>query len=265
MGALYENTIAFILAYIDRQRLGTGDQLPTEPRLAELAGVSLVTVRRALAELAAQSVVRREQGRGTFVLRPRVPAETTRVGGLRDGLHLDARSTLTTELLRIAPRQVTPEEAHALGCTPSEAVWDVARRRLLNGRPLIAEQSAIPCRLAPTLDRDLADTRERSLYEILEANYGLREGREEQVLVPRAATAEEHALLDLMEFEWVVEITGVSHSTRHVPIDRFRMVFAGHAFAFRLSSAPLNALAAIERPTRAVSAARGTPRTARRR
>lgn len=86
MRALYEKTIAFVLQYIDENKLREGEQLPTEPKLAAQAGVSLVTVRRALQELAAQGVIRREQGRGTFVARPRVRAETTKVGGLRNSL-----------------------------------------------------------------------------------------------------------------------------------------------------------------------------------
>ena len=79
-------TIAFVLQYIDEQKLGEGDQLPTETQLSALAGVSLVTVRRALSELSSQAIVRREQGRGTFVARPRVKAETPKIGGLRNAL-----------------------------------------------------------------------------------------------------------------------------------------------------------------------------------
>src|ERR1700680_5215472 len=85
--SLYEKTIAFVLQYIDEQKLREGDQLPTEAQLSALAGVSLVTVRRALSELSSQAVVRREQGRGTFVARPRLKAKATKIGGLRNGLH----------------------------------------------------------------------------------------------------------------------------------------------------------------------------------
>jgi len=246
VGALYEKTIAFILSHIDEHALAAGAKLPTEPQLAELAGVSLVTVRRALAELAAQSVVRREQGRGTFVLRPRVRAETTLVGGLRNGLNLDARSSLATRLLDARRRPAQDEEIDALGLQIGDEIWELSRVRLLNDRPVIWERSAIPCALTPELGDRLRGRAERSLYEILDTDYGLREGREEQTLLARAATPFERPLLELMKFEWVVEITGVSHSTRQVPIDRFRMVFAGKSFAFRLSSAPLNAVEAIE-------------------
>jgi len=113
--SLYEKTIAFVLQYIDEQKLREGDQLPTEAKLSALAGVSLVTVRRALSELSSQAVVRREQGRGTFVARPRVKAETTKVGGLRNGLHLDARSRLQTRVLSCSARACTDEESKRLG------------------------------------------------------------------------------------------------------------------------------------------------------
>jgi GntR family transcriptional regulator len=247
LGVLYEKTIAFILSYIDDGGLAAGAKLPTEPQLADLVGVSVVTVRRALAELAAQSVVRREQGRGTFVLRPRVRAETTQFGSLRNGLLLDARSTLTTELLSLTRRSAVTEERQALGLPESSEVWELSRLRRLNGRALIWERSAIPVVRAPTLDDHLPAGRATSLYEVLETKFGLREGREEQLLLTRAATETERDLLGLLRNEWVVEITGTSFSTRQIPIDRFRMVFAGQAFTFRLSSAPLNALEAVER------------------
>ena len=59
-------------------------------------------------------MIRREWGRGTFVARPRVRAETTRIGGLRNSLHLDARSNLQTRLLGCFARRANEEERKAL-------------------------------------------------------------------------------------------------------------------------------------------------------
>jgi DNA-binding GntR family transcriptional regulator len=244
--ALYEKTIGFILQYIDEQGLKTGDQLPPESRLATQAGVSLVTVRRALAELAAQAVVRREQGRGTFVVRPRVRAETTRVGGLRNSLHLDARSSLKTRVLGCFSRRANAEEVAALGLQEGAAVWEISRLRLLSQRPVIWERSVIPKLLAPDLGSYFERRDRRSLYELLDDVYDLKEAREEQMLVSRPALPREVELLELLNFEWVVEIVGVSLSTRHTPIDRFRMVFVAKSFAFRLATAPTHAVEAVE-------------------
>lgn len=246
MKSLYEKTIAFVLQYIDEQKLREGDQLPTEAQLSQLAGVSLVTVRRALSELSAQAVVRREQGRGTFVARPRVKAETTKIGGLRNGLHLDARSRLQTRVLRCVARACSDEESRRLGLPGAASVWEVSRLRILNKQPMIWETSVIPKILAPDLSGYLKGSDKRSLYDLLDKVYGLKEIREEQTLVSRPALAREHELLDLMSFEWVVEISGVSFSARHQAIDAFRMVFAAKSFAFRLETAPTFFVEAVE-------------------
>ena len=86
----------------------------------------------------------------------------------------------------------------------------------------------------------------RSLYDLLDEVYGLKEAREEQTLVSRPALAREHELLELMSFEWVVEVSGVSFSARHQPIDAFTMVFVAKAFAFRLETAPSFFVEAVE-------------------
>jgi len=244
--SLYEKTIAFILQLIDERQLREGAQLPPEAKLALEAGVSLVTVRRALAELATQGIVRREQGRGTFVSRPRVRAETTRMGSLRNGLHLDARSKLKTRVLGCSVRGASAEESEALGLAAGASVWELVRLRLLNGRPLILEVSAIPKLLAPDLGTHFDADPARSLYDLLESSYGLKEAREEQLLVCRAPDAREEQALKLPDFEWVVEVSGVSYTARREPIDHFRMIFAARAFAFRLVTAPALATEAVE-------------------
>jgi DNA-binding GntR family transcriptional regulator len=246
MRALYEKTIVFILQYIDENKLEEGHQLPTEAKLATQTGVSLVTVRRALAELAAQGVVRREQGRGTFVSRPRVRAETTKVGGLRNSLHLDVHSTLRTQTLGCFPRRANQDESKALSLQDGAMVWEISRLRMLNQRPVIWELSIIPKVLAPDLGSYFEARDKRSLYDLLDEVYGLKESREEQTLVCRPAQPREEELLDLLHFEWVVEVSGISYSTRHSSIDSFRMIFAGKSFAFRLATAPAHAVEAVE-------------------
>jgi GntR family transcriptional regulator len=244
--SLYERTMSFILHFIEEQKLEEGAKLPAEPELATMAGVSMVTVRRALAELAAQAVVRREQGRGTFLARSRVSAETTKVGGLRNGLSLDAHSSLETQLRQLERRPATAEEAQRLEIAAASVVWEISRLRLLDKRPMIHEVSVIPMILAPDLGAHIGANPNRSLYATLDAEYGLREAREEQTLVCRRANAADVKLLELMRQDWVVEISGISYTTRHVPIDSFRMVFDAKAFAFRMETAPTSSMSAVE-------------------
>lgn len=246
MRSLYEKTIAFVLQHIDEHKLQDGDQLPPENKLAIQAGVSLVTVRRALSELAAQGVIRREQGRGTFVAHARVRAETTAMGGLRNGLHLQAHSTLQTRIVSCFPRRANAEECKRLALQDGAVVWEIARLRLLDQRPVIWELSTIPKLLAPDLGARLQTHDPRSLYDLLEEGYGLREVREEQLLLSRPPQPREAELLELLPFEWIVEVAGISYSTEQTPIDSFRMIFVAKSFAFRLATAPAFAVEAVE-------------------
>jgi DNA-binding transcriptional regulator YhcF (GntR family) len=52
---------------IQEGRLKPGDRLPSEPELVTQLGVSRATIRQAMAELLAEGLIYRYQGRGTFV------------------------------------------------------------------------------------------------------------------------------------------------------------------------------------------------------
>ena len=66
--------------------LAPGEMLPGEPDLAEQLGVSQITIRRALADLARDGLVLRQPGRGTFVARPKIPDRSQRMGGFVENL-----------------------------------------------------------------------------------------------------------------------------------------------------------------------------------
>ncbi len=64
---LSEQTVIEIEKYIRSMNLQENNKLPREERLAEMIGVSRITIRQALNDLAAKGVVFRRQGKGTFV------------------------------------------------------------------------------------------------------------------------------------------------------------------------------------------------------
>src|SRR5260370_15967524 len=79
---LYEQVVAYVEELVAEGGLVPGDRLPTYAELAASVGVSLITVRRALDELERAGKVRRHQGLGTFLTRPRIVTEPTRAGSL---------------------------------------------------------------------------------------------------------------------------------------------------------------------------------------
>src|SRR5215813_15372369 len=77
---LYHQLKTLLLEQIRTGEIKPNDRLPAEDDLAATHGVSKATVRQALNELAVAGVLRREQGRGTFVAEPKLaqgPREMT--------------------------------------------------------------------------------------------------------------------------------------------------------------------------------------------
>src|SRR6201996_3078361 len=71
---------------IARGAIAPGDALPTEQSLCDQFGVSRITVRRALADLAEQGYIERRQGVGSFVSRRAVSDPVAPTGSYMDGL-----------------------------------------------------------------------------------------------------------------------------------------------------------------------------------
>jgi GntR family transcriptional regulator, transcriptional repressor for pyruvate dehydrogenase complex len=57
-----------VVAEVMAGRLKPGDQLPTEPELSDLYGVSRTVIREAMVRLKSDGVVRSKQGSGVFIL-----------------------------------------------------------------------------------------------------------------------------------------------------------------------------------------------------
>lgn len=57
---------------IETEKLGPGDVVESERQLARIHGVSLMTARHALADLAREGIVERRRGAGTFVAPPQI-------------------------------------------------------------------------------------------------------------------------------------------------------------------------------------------------
>lgn len=90
---LYHTVKDVVRAAIDSGKFAPGHRLPSTKALSQQMSVSLVTVHRALQELVASGVLRRGQGRGTFVhedYRDRVETST----GMRFGLVFHRESSL---------------------------------------------------------------------------------------------------------------------------------------------------------------------------
>jgi GntR family transcriptional regulator len=167
--------------------LEPGHALPGERELARLTSLSRVTVRKALAGLAAKGLLISRHGSGTFIAE-RIVKSTSRLTGFTDDLRargLNPRS----KFLERTVGEVTPEEAMALNLSPGARVIRLHRLRLANDAPLALERSTVPQSLLPDPQQVTG-----SLYETLE-KLGLRPQRALQHLRAVSCDAQSARLL----------------------------------------------------------------------
>jgi DNA-binding GntR family transcriptional regulator len=125
-----------------------GSRLPSESELAQELRVSRATVRTALARLAADGLVLRKQGDGTYV-NERVHDIDTRFGGLWDFSRLIEANGYqpTIQTLAAERRPATTQEADLLAVAPDTIVLSLIRLFLADGRPAIYATNVIPAGL----------------------------------------------------------------------------------------------------------------------
>jgi GntR family transcriptional regulator len=157
--------------------------LPKEEDLCEHFGVSRITVRRALADLATLGLVERRHGLGTFV---REGVSVTRPApglGLVDELNKQARET-HVEVLKFEHAPPHDSAVVLLQLDAGEQAIHAVRRRSLDGIPVMLTDAWIPARLRKGVTA--ARLRKLALYEVLLAQ-GVRFGRVVQEFTAVAA------------------------------------------------------------------------------
>ena len=164
-----------------------GERLPPERQLCLDFGVSRATLRQALEELEERGLITRHQGRGTFVARPRVQLPIMGVFSVRDAMEAHGMR-MTTKVLEVAVIEASRQIASDLACLPGDDIVFVERLRLGDGEPMVLDTAHLRAELFPGLEK--VDFENRSLYEVLEVDYGhtvaeARESLEPVILTPR--------------------------------------------------------------------------------
>lgn len=131
----------------------TGGRLPTEPKLARQLGVSRATLREAMRTFETQGLIRRRQGVGTFVVRPKHVLDS----GLEvlESIETLARRTgmqVTPGELKIDQRHADEEEREILELGQEATVTQVSRVILAEKHPVAYLVDILPADLFSTKD-----------------------------------------------------------------------------------------------------------------
>ena len=189
---LYRQIKDLVLRHLESGEWGPGDPIPSESELATRFGVSQGTVRKAIDEMAAENLLVRQQGKGTFVATHKDPGSYFRFLRL---LPNDGETRLSQSVpLECWRAKAGADVARILALEPGSPITIVRRLLKLGDEPVVFDEIYLPSELFPDLSLEILRSAE-SLYSLFETRYGVRMIRADERL--RAVAA------DRVSAEWL--------------------------------------------------------------
>ncbi|MFL5680064.1 MAG: GntR family transcriptional regulator [Chloroflexota bacterium] len=221
---LHHQVYMDLRAALDAGEFRPGDRLPPERELSGRYGCSVITVRRALTELAREQRIERTQGRGTFVLHPRIDRDLVDPLSFTEEMQqrgLDPE----TRLVAARPESAGEGVAAALRLEPGSPILYLERLRVADGEPLLLEQVHLPAERFPGLLA--SDLEHRSLYGILTERYGVHLARARETLEPVLLRAREARLLGQPRRSPALLVDGIAFTAEGAPVEFARTYVRG--------------------------------------
>lgn len=211
--------------YADKQLV------PTEHELTRRFGVSRITAKRALDELASEGLVVRRRGKGTTVAsRVAVPPLTANISGLLENLLMMGLKT-KVEIIDFAYVPASDEVSQALAIKPGEEVQRAVRARLLDGAPLSFTTSYVPAALGRTYGRkDLAT---KPLLELLE-RAGVLIGSADQSIGAVLADSLVAPRLGVQVGSPLLSVTRTVHDQHGRPVEYIAILYRPDRYQYRM-------------------------------
>lgn len=207
---LYRQIKSLIIQGLESGEWRPGESIPSETDLAARYSVSQGTVRKAIDEMAAENLLVRKQGKGTFV-----------------ASHHDPRSFF--RFLRLVPNSgdITPPQSVPLDCWRARAGQEASRvlglelgspiiivRRVLkfSGKPIVLDELYLPGDLFQGLSLEVLQSYNGSIYSLFESRYGVRMIRAEERLRAVAADRQTADTLGVIEASPLLSVERVTYT-----------------------------------------------------
>jgi GntR family transcriptional regulator len=226
---LYHQLQGVLKAEIESGRWQADQQLPSETKIAERFGVSKITVRQALQELADLGYIRREHGRGTFVERRKFdegPRELTSFTEEMRRHDLAAASRILSRAVVEADAKV----ANALQVPVKSSVFVLKRVRLAGGEPMSVQTAHLPAALVPGFKIQEGE----SLYEVLQESYHLYPARARETYFASAADPAGAKLLGIPLGSPVFAVERVTMMPNERPFEFVQSIVRGDRYTIVL-------------------------------
>jgi GntR family transcriptional regulator len=190
---LYHQVEEILRQAIRSGDLTPGQPFPSEPELADLLGVSRLTIRRSLGDLERTGLIVRRHGVGTFV------AQVSGTQIIPSSLSFTRNMAMvglkaSSRILSVGEMPSPPRVSDHIGLSEGDPVLHLERLRLADGQPVALESTYLVRSAVPTIDVEAVT--DGSLYEYLASQHGIDLVAMDQTMEPMLLSPAEAELLD---------------------------------------------------------------------
>lgn len=226
-GPRYQQLHRMMSEAIKSGALASGEKIPPERVLAELADVSRVTVRKTVALLVKDRLVEQRRGAGTYVRDepPRMQQSLSSLVSFTENFRARGYtpSSVTLERGLFTPK---PDEVFALGLSPGSRIARIKRQRWVDDIPVAIEVSTLPEDILPQPNQV-----ETSLYDVLRAD-DRAPTRAIQRVNAVSLKADDAALLHMAPNEAALAIERTGYLAHGRPIEYTRGIYRSEIYDF---------------------------------
>ena len=206
-----------------------GVMIPSERELSEEYQISRMTVRQALSELTNEGILRREQGRGTFVAERKIQQGLSHLSGFTEDM--TSRGLQPGGRLLCLALQHAPDAALlALQLTPGQEIVVLERLRYAGGEVVALEKSHLYCANVQQLLNENFEN--DSLYHLLTAKFDIVPTRAEQQVGADLCTAREQKLLKLANGAPILRIQRTTYDQWGRPFEYTESAYRADRYVF---------------------------------
>jgi GntR family transcriptional regulator len=223
---LYQQIKALLLHSLQNGEWKPGEPIPSEVELAARFRVSQGTVRKAIDELAADNLLLRRQGKGTFVATHAEQHVSYRFLRLHpDHGNPDADGPAERQILSCQRLRAPADVATALGLRSGDTAVQVLRVLAFQGRPTILEQIWLPGTPFKGLTLELLTQDQGPMYALFERQFGLSMVRAEEKIKAVAADPDAAERLGVAPGAPLLSVERLAYTYQDTPMELRRGLY----------------------------------------
>ena len=232
---LYQQIKALITQRLEAAEWKAGEMIPSEIELAARFKVSQGTVRKAIDELAAENILVRKQGKGTFVATMTEARAQFRF--LRLAPDEGEQAYPESRIFECRRSRASAEIARLLELKPGEPVVTIRRLLSFSGKPCVLDELWLTGSLFRGITAERLTDSKAPLYGMFESEFGVKMVRADEQLRAIAADVETARLLEVAVGTPLLSVDRVTYTYGDRPVEVRRGLYltADHHYRNQLS------------------------------